>query len=81
MNEMETALAHYIVTEVLRRPKYSLGADEALLSNGLIDSFHRVDLALFVESQYGVRLDDSELTPETFDTVRQLAALIEMRRG
>lgn len=81
MNDIENELAKYIVTEILRRPKYALRPDEPLLSSGLIDSFHRVDLALFVETTYGVRLDDSELTAETFDTVQQLAAVIEQRRG
>jgi acyl carrier protein len=51
-----------------------------LLTSGLVDSFHLVDLALFVESEFGVRIDDTELNPGTFDTLNQLAQLIRMRR-
>jgi acyl carrier protein len=39
-----------------------------------------MDLALFVEDEYGVRLDDTELNGEAFDTLGQLEALIEGRR-
>ena len=55
--------------------------DEALISSGLIDSFSLVDLAMFVEDQFGVRIDDSELNAATFDSLAQLAGLIEQRRG
>ena len=58
-----------------------LRADEALISSGLIDSFSLVDLALYVEDQFGVRIDDSELTAATFDSLAQLADLIQLRQG
>lgn len=80
MDEMETTLAKYIVTEMMKRPKYPLRADEALISSGLVDSFHLIDLALFVEETYGVHIDDSELNADTFDTLQQLASLIRARQ-
>jgi acyl carrier protein len=52
---------------------------EALLSKGMIDSFHLVDLGLFVEDTFGVRIEDSELNASTFDNLNQLVALIESR--
>jgi acyl carrier protein len=80
MNDVETRLANYITTQIMKRPKYALRADEALISSGLIDSFHLVDLALFVEENFGVRIDDSELNADTFDNLQQLAALIQSRQ-
>jgi acyl carrier protein len=56
---------------LLINPKFS--------SPGLVDSFHLVDLALFVEDAFGVRLDDTELNAGTFDTLSQLAELIHQR--
>jgi acyl carrier protein len=47
----------------------------------LIDSFSLVDLALLVEDNYGVRIEDTELNAETFDTLNQLSALIDKKRG
>jgi acyl carrier protein len=79
MPEIEDQLTDYILTQVIKRPRYNLGRDEALISSGLIDSFHLVDLALFVEETWGARIDDSELNAATFDTVSQLADLIRQR--
>jgi len=78
--EIEAALTQYILTQVLKRPRYSLKPAEALISSGMIDSFHLVDLALYVEDTYGIHIDDSELTRDTFDTVSQLAELIIARQ-
>jgi acyl carrier protein len=73
-------LADYIANEILKNPKRAIQPDEKLISSGLIDSFHLVDLGLFVEQRFGVRLDDGELNADTFDTLEQLAALISARK-
>ena len=75
-----TALAQYVAAEILRQPSRLIGADEPLLTSGLIDSFHLVDLGMFVEDKFGVRIDDAELNASTFDTLSQLAALIRARQ-
>lgn len=74
------ACSAYIAKEILRKPSRTIRADEALLSSGLIDSFHLVDLGIFVEDTFGVRIDDFELNVDTFDTLAQLAELIRSRR-
>ncbi|MCC7361775.1 MAG: acyl carrier protein [Anaerolineales bacterium] len=81
MSNAAPALAEYIATKILKQPNRAIKPDEALISSGLIDSFSLVDLALFVEDQFGVRLDDSELNAATFDTLAQLVALIEQRQA
>ena len=78
--EISNQLLTYIVTEILRQPKRVIKPDEKIISSGLIDSFHLVDLGLFVEDKFGVRIDDSELNAETFDTVEQLVKVIEERK-
>jgi acyl carrier protein len=71
----------YIAGSILKQPTRVIAADQKLISSGLIDSFSLVDLALFVEDTFNVHLDDSELNKDTFDTLDQLAALIETRTG
>ena len=80
MPEIESALTEYILTQVLKRPRYQLGREDALISNGLIDSFHLVDLAVFIEEKFGVRIDDSELNADVFDSIAQLSDLIRQRQ-
>lgn len=77
---MQTEIKEFIQREILKDPGRDIASDEALISSGLIDSFSLVDIALFVEERYGVRIDDAELSAETFDTLAELAALVEQRR-
>jgi acyl carrier protein len=80
MEEIIAKLAAYIAAQILKQPKRVLRPDEALISSGLIDSFSLMDLGLFVEDNFGVRIEDTELNAETFDTLEQLAKLIQGRQ-
>ena len=74
-------LEEKIASQILNQPGRRIDKNEAIISSGLIDSFNLVDVALLVEDTYGVRIADTELNAATFDTLAQLAALIEQRRG
>ena len=78
-SEIITKLTQYISSEILKKSENKLDPDEALISSGLVDSFSLVDLALFVEDNFNVIIDDTELNADTFDTARQLAGLIQER--
>ena len=83
MNLQETIdlLIERIRDDILETPDRKLNENTPLISSGLIDSFHLVDVALFVEELFNVRIEDYELNADTFDTVEQLAELIQKRRG
>lgn len=78
-DDMITKLAGYIASEMLKQPGRAIAPDEALISSGLVDSFSLVDLALFIEDNYGVVIADTELNASVFDTLTQLAELIRSR--
>jgi len=74
-----STLGAHIAKKILKQPNRTIAADEPLISSGLIDSFSLMDVALYVEDTFGVRVEDTELNASTFDTLTQLAALIESR--
>ena len=76
-----SSLEKYIAAQILKQPNRQLSPEESLISSGLIDSFSLMDLALFVEDTFGVRIEDTELNANTFDNLTQLAALIESRKS
>jgi acyl carrier protein len=80
MSQINDELSIFIAAKILKQPGRAIGADEKLISSGLIDSFSLMDLALFVEDTYGVRIEDTELNANSFDSLNELAALIDSRR-
>jgi acyl carrier protein len=80
MEELIAQLATKIAAEILKQPKRVIKPDEPLISSGLVDSFSLMDLSLLIENNFGVRIEDTELNAETFDSLEQLADLIQKRR-
>ena len=80
MSDTTTQLSTFIASTILKQPGHAIDPNEKLISSGLIDSFSLMDLALYVEDTFGVRIEDTELNAETFDNLTQLAALIDSRK-
>lgn len=81
MSDTQSTVGNYVSTSILRQSKRKILNDEPLISSGLINSFSLVDLALFIEDTFGVHIDDTELNAQTFDTLDQLANLIQSRQS
>jgi len=79
-NEMIAKLTEFIADAILKQPGREIAPDEALISSGMIDSFSLMDLALFVEDNFGVRIEDTELNADTFDNLEELTNLIASRK-
>jgi len=79
-NEIIPVINDFITSEILSQPGRNLPINENLISSGLIDSLSLVDIALFVEDNFQVVIDDTELNSDTFDTLEELEALILSRQ-
>jgi acyl carrier protein len=76
---MKEAILEYIKKEYLDEDEADdLAIDEntPLISSGIVDSFSMVSLKRFLEKQYAVKLPDEEATPQAFDTVTSIIALV-----
>lgn len=80
MDDIIDLLTEKITKTLLKDPKMKLDPSEPLISSGLLDSFNLVDLALIVEEEFGVRIEDFELNADTFDTLSDLAEIIAARQ-
>lgn len=79
--EIIQQLSQFIVIQILKQPRRTITPDERIISTGLVDSFSLVDMALYIEESFNVHIHDTELNVETFDTLSQLAALIQERQS
>ena len=55
--------------------------DDSFLQTGIIDSTGMLELIDFVEQEFEVEIDESELVPANLDSVSNLAAFIERKRA
>jgi acyl carrier protein len=79
-DQITSTLSSYIAVQILKQPERTISSDEKLISSGIVDSFSLVDLSIFIEDTFGVRIDDTELNVETFDTLAELTEIIRQRQ-
>ena len=81
MDDLQKTILDYVRREYLEeeddRP---LDVRTPLITGGIVDSFSMVSLKRFLEKRYQIQIPDSEASPEAFDTVNGIAALVERHR-
>jgi acyl carrier protein len=77
---MREKIREYIKTELIRDPGYDLQDDEPIITGGLIDSFSLVLLQTYIQEEFGVLIDDADMTVETADNLNDIIGLIEKSR-
>jgi acyl carrier protein len=72
----------FIVEEIaLGTGVESVGHDDDLLAQEIIDSLGIVELVAFLESRFGIKVGDDDLLPENFRSVNSVVAFVEAKGG
>lgn len=81
MPEIEEKIRKFMIENfVLSEQLDELSFDESFLENGVVDSTGILELVFFVEDQFGIQIDTSEVLPENFDSVNCLASYIRRKQ-
>jgi acyl carrier protein len=54
--------------------------DYPLLAKGVIDSLGMMKLVSLIEDEYDVEIDDDDIVPDNWRTIRDIAALVESKK-
>jgi len=77
MDELVKVIHDYVVKEYLEEgDEREISETTPLISGGIVDSFSMVSLKRFLEKKYAIRIPDEQATPEAFDSLRSIAALV-----
>ena len=58
---------------------YQYSDETSFLEEGIVDSQGVMELVLFVEDAFGVKVDDQEITPDNFDSISNLATYVRRK--
>jgi len=76
MDEMTQVVLNYVKNEYLEDEDEDLGVDTPLISGGIVDSFSMVSLKRFLENKYKISIPDDKATPDAFDSVTKIVAVV-----
>ncbi len=74
---IQQQLEKFIAQELLLGQETTIDPDQSLTSSGIIDSLSLLRIIAFIEDTFQVEIDDTELSPDHFETLNVMVALIE----
>ncbi len=69
------------VKESLLRGEQEVGPDDSLIDRGVIDSIGLMQLMGFLEERTGMRIPDHYVTPDNFQSVTTMEAMLDKLRA
>jgi acyl carrier protein len=80
MNHQEI-VRRFIASNFYVPDTQTLSDDTSLLEQGIVDSTGVLEVTAFLESQFGIKIDDAEIVPENLDTISNIVAFVKRKMG
>ncbi len=73
---LEDKIKGFLVKHKFTKTINDLNDEDSLLENGAIDSAGMLELVSFIEAEYSIKIDEDELMPENFDSLKAIQDFI-----
>jgi acyl carrier protein len=78
--ELEAQIQQFVSQNLLFSDQgYRFNNNASFIQEGIIDSMGVMELATFVNTEFGIQVDPQDVTPENFDSVNKLAEYIRRK--
>jgi acyl carrier protein len=81
MSSRKDRVRGFITSMFLSQAGATLGDDDSLLQLQVVDSTGFLELVGFIETEFGVKVDDDELVPENLDTLNCIQQFLVGKLG
>lgn len=69
-------IKNFFVKKKFIKTVNDLNDEDSLLEKGIVDSAGMLDLVGFIEDEYSIKIDEDELMPENFDSLKAIQDFI-----
>ena len=81
-NQIVSRVRNFVEENFLyMRPDLELANDESLMGKGVVDSMGVMEMIEFLEEEFGVVVDDDDITEENLGTVDRIAEYVVAHRA
>jgi acyl carrier protein len=67
-----------VLAETAKKP-VEVDTNESLFESGFLDSFALAELVSALEREFGIKIPDSDLIPQRFDSISRISRYLEAR--
>jgi acyl carrier protein len=79
--ELRKQVRDFVTTNFYVADPKSLEDATSLLDHGIIDSTGVLEVIMFIESTFGVTVEDSEMLPENLDSIERITAFVGRKKA
>ena len=76
LDVMKDLVLNYVIREYKEDEEAEITYDTPLISSGYVDSFSMVSLLVFLQNKFKIKIPPSKASPEAFDSVNKIVALV-----
>ena len=82
MDSIEQQLRSFIAREILFSGNgYPFADEDSFLESGVVDSMNVMEIVLFAERAFSIPIEDREIVPANFDSIRNLADFVRRKQA
>jgi Acyl carrier protein len=78
---IEDKIREFIIKNLYYAEGATLGNDASFLAEGVIDSMGAMELVAFVESEFKLKVEMSEVVVKNFDSISKMADFVRRKLG
>ncbi|MFO0674893.1 MAG: acyl carrier protein [Polyangiaceae bacterium] len=79
--DIRTTIRNFITTNFYVPDPASLADDASLLDKGIVDSTGVLEVISFLEKEFSIQIEETEILPENLDSIAQLTAFVTKKKG
>ena len=79
--EIKVQIRQFVTTNFYVADPVALKDSDSLLDQGIIDSTGVLEVILFLEETFGIKVEDSEMLPENLDSIDKIASFVTRKIG
>ena len=75
------SIRNFVISHFPLARKRGVTDSDLLLETGVLDSLGILDVVQFIETEFGLHIEDDELLPENFQSIQNLSEFVQKKRG
>jgi acyl carrier protein len=80
MNHLEEDVKKFVFSTFPLAKKRGIRSEDSLMKSGIVDSLAVIEIVDFLMEKYQITIDEDDLTPENFNSIRSITELLRKKR-
>ncbi|MEQ1516030.1 MAG: acyl carrier protein [Usitatibacteraceae bacterium] len=81
MQDIKSMVRQFLMDNFVMGGNVVIGDDTSFMKGHILDSTGFIELILFIEESFGVKVDDAEMLPENFDSLLNIEGYVGRKRA